>query len=263
MLLAGLTDSMPISRVECAPVATDSRLELSLIPRFDLRCDGSPVVLGRAPEQLIAFLALNPGPARREQVCATLWPAADGPHAAGGLRTALWRLRTVGVVRSSRTHIWLSRELVVDVHQVNDLVRRSLESTPTGRALAREAESLLAVAGGILTDYTADWVIEEREWFRQTWLQEMDRIGELLIDAGECSLAIRLALATARAEPLRESSHRLLVKAHANQGNLVEAMRAYRRYAVRLHRELNLQPSRLMRDLMACFLRESAVCEQP
>lgn len=237
------------------PATVDSQLELSLIPTFELRCNGAPAALPHTAAQLIAFLALNPGPMPRERVCATLWPAADGPQAA--LRTAIWRLRSVDVVRTSRTHLWLTRKLVVDVHRVYTCIRASLDSTLSGEALIRGAELLLAATGGILAGETAEWALDEQEWFRQEWLQAMDRVGERLIDAGHCGRAVQVAQAASRAEPLRESAHRLLVRVHTSQGNLIEAIRVYRRYADLLQRELDLQPSGIMRNLMASVLREN------
>ena len=254
--MAGLMSPNKAARSSRAvPVPASSLLELTLIPTFELRHDGGPIALPRTSAHLIAFLALNPGPVSRERVCATLWPAADGPQAA--LRTAIWRLRSVDIVRASRTHVWLSRKLIIDVHRVHSFIRSSFDSTLSGDALIRGAESLLAAAGGILADETADWALDEQEWFRQEWLQAMDRIGEGLIEAGHSGRAVQVALAASRAEPLRESAHRLLVRVHTSQGNLIEAIRAYQRYAELLHRQLRLQPSSLMRNLMASVLQEN------
>jgi DNA-binding SARP family transcriptional activator len=45
------------------------------------------------------------------------------------------------------------------------------------------------------------------------------------------------------AEPLRESAHRSLIKAHIAEGNLTEARRAYLAYRGLVQRELGVLPS--------------------
>jgi two-component SAPR family response regulator len=99
-----------------------------------------------------------------------------------------------------------------------------------------------------------DWVMAEREHFRQIRLQAMDRIGERLIEAGRWCEALQLGLAVTRTEPLRESGNRLLVQVHLMQGNVAEAIRQYRLYADLLKVEFNGCPSQALNDLLAPFL---------
>jgi DNA-binding SARP family transcriptional activator len=70
-----------------------------------------------------------------------------------------------------------------------------------------------------------------------------------LTSAGDYASAIQAALAAIRLEPLRESSHRCLIRTHLAEGNRSEAIRAYREYADRLERELGIDPSPLLREL--------------
>jgi DNA-binding SARP family transcriptional activator len=50
-------------------------------------------------------------------------------------------------------------------------------------------------------------------------------------------------------EPLRETAHRVVIRAHAAEGNLVEAHRQYRRFEDLLQRELGVAPSADIRAL--------------
>ena len=45
------------------------------------------------------------------------------------------------------------------------------------------------------------------------------------------------------AQPLRESAHRALLRAHLDQGNRREAVQLYRELALMLRRELGVAPS--------------------
>jgi DNA-binding SARP family transcriptional activator len=58
-----------------------------------------------------------------------------------------------------------------------------------------------------------------------------------------------VGLAGVEAEPLRESAHRAVIKAHLAMGNRAEALRQYKRYAEVIRRELNLEPSPDLRSL--------------
>ncbi len=70
---------------------------------------------------------------------------------------------------------------------------------------------------------------------------EADRFGE----------AIEAGLAAMKSEPLRESAHRALVRAHLAEGNPNEALAQYRRFKELLHDELRLAPSPKMEALIA------------
>jgi DNA-binding SARP family transcriptional activator len=62
---------------------------------------------------------------------------------------------------------------------------------------------------------------------------------------------VEAGLAAVRAEPLRESAHRTLVRAHLAEGNRFEANRQYHNCRRLLQAELGLEPSRGLRELIA------------
>ena len=53
------------------------------------------------------------------------------------------------------------------------------------------------------------------------------------------------------AEPLRESAHRAVVRAHLAEGNIVEAVRAYEAFRDLLAAELAVEPTVLMTQLIS------------
>ena len=70
-------------------------LEVRLLGQFDVRRDGSPVVIpSRAAQSLFANLVLTAGTAhRRERLAGLLWPDTTDENARKNLRHELWRLR--------------------------------------------------------------------------------------------------------------------------------------------------------------------------
>jgi DNA-binding SARP family transcriptional activator len=95
------------------------------------------------------------------------------------------------------------------------------------------------------------WVLDKRERFRQLRLHALEHLGELLFQADRISAAVQLGLVAVASEPLRESAHRWLVRAHLREGNVAEALLRYRTYAKLLARELQVRPSAALQELVA------------
>ncbi len=232
-------------------------VELKLIPDFELRCGGDLVTLTPATRRLVAFLALHARPVLRARASAELWLDVDPRHAAASLRSALWRLPARDIVGSSSSHVWLDPGVEVDLRRISQGTLLVLNSTPSEETLLALAHELIDVGDDVLTGWPDDWVDVERERFRQLRLQAMDRISEELVGCGRCLDALQVALAASSAEPLRESSHRVVMKVHLRQGNVSEAIREYRKYAELLRVELDGRPSQIMNDLLAPFVRRA------
>ncbi len=103
----------------------------------------------------------------------------------------------------------------------------------------------------LLPDWYEDWVLVERERFRQLRLHALEAMCRRLADAGSYALALEAGLAAVAAEPLRESAQRLVVGVHLAEGNLGEALRQYDRYARHLADACGATPSPAMSRLLA------------
>src|SRR5262249_1458676 len=199
---------------------------------------------------LLAFLALHRHPLMRVYVAGTLWIDSSERHANACLRTTLWRLRQPPdrrLVVASFSHVALAPEVSVDVTELYAVARRVL-NTSVGvlRVLHR-----LRTAGDVLPDSYEDWVIIERERFRQVRLHALEALSDALLAAGAHYGAIEAGLAAVEAEPLRESAHRAVIRAHLAEGNRSDAIRQYRIYRRSLADQLGLEPSEAMQALVA------------
>jgi len=81
-------------------------------------------------------------------------------------------------------------------------------------------------------------------------LEALERVASVLIERQCFGEALVAALAAVHTEPLRESCRRLVVAVHVAEGNLAEALRSYDEYRAMLWDELEIKPSRLMRQLI-------------
>lgn len=194
-------------------------------------------------KQLLAFVAVRRRRVERRQAAGALWPLGDEERAAGNLRSALWRLRRVGinVLAADKWSLVLRAEVLVDLHLMEQWATRLIEGRATEQDLT--ISPWVADALDLLPGFYDDWALMERERVRQRILHALEALSEKLAAAGRFANAVEAAMLATGAEPLRESAQRVLIKAHAAEGNVTEARRSYRAYQDLLHRELGVAPS--------------------
>jgi len=222
---------------------------LSLLNAFELRCDGRDVNLPVSAQRLVAFVALHGGPLLRVYVAGTLWLHASDERAGASLRSSLWRLNRAGlqIVEASSTHLRLAPEVDVDVQRASELARRLLDGAATDADLDSAEEEL---RGELLPDWYDDWLVFERERFRQLSLHALEALADRLVAAGRLGKALEVALAALAGEPLRESAHRTLIRVHLAEGNRGEALRQYELCRRLLQDRLGVEPSPQLDELI-------------
>ena len=227
---------------------TSARPRLALLNAFALYNGDGDVALLPA-QRLLAFLALQDRPVLREHVAESLWLDSNVDHASGSLRSALWKLRQPGceLLVVSRGRLQLAPHVEVDVHAATAWAHRIMR--PSTHEAAMDTSGF-AFRGDVLPDWYDDWIALERECFRQLRAQALETLCGRLTQAGRYGEATEAALAAIRAEPLRETAHRALMRVHLDQGNHAEALVQYHRFRRRLDCELGLTPSERMHDLL-------------
>jgi DNA-binding SARP family transcriptional activator len=224
------------------------RIELGLLGTFELRVAGNPVPLPMNGQRVLAFLALQGRALTRSFVAGSLWLDSTDDRALGSLRSALWRLNREGrLVESSSDQIALAARVEVDFAAAVVQARRLLDPECNECSMSDD----LRLHEDLLPDWYDDWVTLERERFRQLRVHALERLCERLIASGRFGEAIETGFVVARAEPLRESAHSILIRAHLAEGNRGEALAEYHRFRALLRHELGLAPSPEMVALVA------------
>jgi DNA-binding SARP family transcriptional activator len=232
---------------------TRAKVSLSLIRDFELRQDDAIVDIPPGSQRLVAFLALHAGPIRRSFVAGTLWPASTEARATANLRSALWRIAASvrgHIVDASSTHLWLQPGVEVDLTRIMNDAHDVLDRGVRGPSLVGATRELAAFGDDVLAGWYDEWVVMEQERFRTLRLHALDQLGEQLLAEHRHADALQAGLAAVRADPLRESAHRLLVRTHRAQGNVAAAIRQYLFYARLLAGELGARPSPAMEELV-------------
>jgi DNA-binding SARP family transcriptional activator len=224
------------------PEGSRSRdVRLDLLTGFELRCFGRPVEVPISAQRVLAFLAVHERPIQRSFVAGTLWSESTEERANGNLRSALWRLNRPGhrLVEGGGV-IRLAGDIVVDLRETTRAAHDLLDGTVTSEAFGF---GQLRLTGDLLPDWYDEWVLIERERFRQLRLHALETLCRQFAARHRFAQAIEAGLAAVASEPLRESAHRALIQAYLEEGNRAEAIRQYRRCGEVLRQELGIEPS--------------------
>lgn len=231
----------------CAPY------ELTLLGGFHLLHQDRPLQPGAPGARLLAFLALHgrTRPVPRARLAERLWEDSSGTQASARLRSVLWRLPRVDdrpLVSISASAVQLAEFVHVDLWRAeDDAGLLAQEQTPSPLAL-------IAFQTDLLPDWSEDWLMIEREAFRQTRLHALELTSEQLCRRGSYSAALQAALSAVACEPLRETAHRRVIEAHLAEGNHGEALRQYQSFRRLLAAQLGLPPTPAIRSLVAPLL---------
>jgi DNA-binding SARP family transcriptional activator len=222
---------------------------LSLLGAWRLSRAGHILSVGANGQRLFALLALR-GPCERSYAAGVLWPDRSESQAHGNLRATLSRLHRRGLaepLHCANGSLSLRHDMSVDVWSLTGTASAVLDGSSTGAGWP----TVRALAGDdLLVGWYDEWLLLERDRLRQMRLHALEALSGQLVAAGEMPAAVHAALAAVAVDPLRESAHQALIRAHLAEGNRVEALRQLARLRDVLREELGVEPSVRAVDLL-------------
>ncbi|WP_190989182.1 AfsR/SARP family transcriptional regulator [Pseudarthrobacter sulfonivorans] len=128
---------------------------------------------------------------------------------------------------TSGDRLYLTTCVKVDITQLRDQLDQWLsgEAPPVTTG---------ALSWDLLPSWYDDWLLIDRERQRQIRLHALERMSAWYVSAERFDSAIEAALQAIAGDPLRESAHRCLIRAHLAEGNVSEARRQVHSYAALL-----------------------------
>ena len=205
---------------------------LRLLDSFEVEKDGIAVQLTFSAQAVVSYLALR-GPTDRHRIASALWPDVERSQAGARLRTAIWRVQksSVALLRTTAERIGLA-EIEVDVDQLlNGAYRRVAQLPPRAQ-----------LWGELLPGWYDDWVIVERERFRERRVRALETLAERLLLDERYAASLEVAMACIAAEPLRELGHEIVARVHLAERNYSEAVRHIESYRRLLRAEIEDEP---------------------
>jgi DNA-binding SARP family transcriptional activator len=232
-------------------------LRINMLGELHVEVDGQPWLAptSRRACALLGYLALRPGPRRRSEVAAALWPDVLDSSARGSLRSAIWDLRRSlgdGLI-ATRLDVGLD-----DGAQLWTDVRAFAEALAAGR----HEEALALQRGPLLDGLDDEWAVAARDEFDDLADEATVALVDTAVARGDTETAITQARARVTDAPRDEAAVRALMSALAAAGERAAALAVYRRLADRLRRELGVAPAAATREL-AASLRSSPRRREP
>lgn len=224
-------------------------MSLGLLGGFELLLRGESVPLPTTARRLVAFLALATRPLARNYVSQSLWLEASERHADGNLRSALWKAGQLGAppIQLSGGQLALGPGVAVDYRRSVALARRLLHHPGSLKEQELNEE---AFTRDLLPDWYEEWVVVERERYRQLRLHALENLCLELVARRRFGQAVQAGLAAVVGEPLRESATLVLIRVYLAEGNAGEAIRQYDSFTRLLWSELRVSPSSAMREVV-------------
>ncbi|PDQ21628.1 SARP family transcriptional regulator [Mesorhizobium sanjuanii] len=216
------------------------RLEFQFLGFPEFRQNGKRVELGlRKAAALLIYLAEAGRPVAREVAATLLWPETDEEAARARLRRTLYKIRIAfgnEVITATGASLGLSVE--VD----SQAFEHACNVGPLDAAVDIYKGDYLA--GFSLPDCPEfeEWVFFRREALRSRLVQALERLVEAKIAGGEPRAGVVHATRLAELDPLSESAHRHLIRAHLAAGDRAAAERQIEACVRLLREELGVAP---------------------
>ena len=221
---------------------------IRLLPAFEVLRGGAALSLPSRAQRLIALLAISGGPVVRSSVAERLWPDVSEARACASLRGTLW-----GLSRAPWSPVVVGNEALGLGRMVEselEVARALAMSVIDGSHVPGDAACEQFLSADLLPGWSDEWLVVEREQYRQLRLHALDKLCLLHAQAGRFALAISAGLASVSSEPTRESAHRALIRAHLLEGNPSEAIRQYHVYMHVARAELGIEASPQLEGLL-------------
>ena len=216
---------------------------------------------GAKQQALLASLALNLGQApSRNKLINLLWGTRFDDQARQSLRQAISKLRK-SLNSDEAKVLWSNADQVgLDVGLVAiDTVDFERLSTQADFESLRAASELFS--GALLDDLHSseeefdEWIMAERTRLNEIACGVFDRLAEHFVKSGDTQAAIETAKRLIALDPLREPSHRQLMRILAQCGQRASAIRQYNSCRELLKSELEVEPEpetqRLLQEIRA------------
>ena len=216
---------------------------IALLGGFGLTTDAGVVTLSKDAQRLVAFLALESRPPRREQVAGALWRECSQIRSDGNLRTAIWRTRLAApglVTVPMAHHLALESGAECDISTMTSHAQSILSDA----ASCTDDDLLLTpFIAELLPGWYDEWVVAERERIRQLRLHALEAISERLLARFRVTDALEAAMTAVALDPFRDTARRCVIRVHLTEGNRAEALRYFESDRDLLRQELGIAPS--------------------
>lgn len=228
-----------------APAVHDQRT-ISIAVLGPLTIDGLSRRIKRAATyELLAYLALHPKGASRDELVEAIWPAQDPERT----RPRFWQ--SVTEARKAIGDAWLHEgeryqldrsKVRVDLDELDQLLTAASDDATSDASALERALALWRGEPLEGTDYL--WAEGERRSLSATLLDLLERVGRVRLAYGDARGALQMAEQAIALDQLHEPSWRLALQAEHALGLRESITRRYGDLTRSLDEQLGLEPTR-------------------
>ena len=237
-------------------------LQIRLLGRLSVRHAGERIegLESKKAQELLCYLLLHRDKAHhREALGSLLWPDCTLAQSKKYLRQSIWQLQVALDACGGRdAHLSVDNEwiqllesalLSLDVAKVDDASSMVAE----GLRLRDGDEDAVVAAidvyeGELLEGWYHEWCVFERACVHRKYLRLADCMMEHCLRSGDFARGREIGLKTLRFDRARETTHRLMMRLHAEEGDRTGAIRQYEWCTSLLAKDLGAGPSNETRE---------------
>jgi DNA-binding SARP family transcriptional activator len=248
-------------------------LEFRVLGPFAVVRDGVPLAIGgRRQRAFLALLVLHGGEVvSRDRLIDTLWGERTPPSAAHVLHVYASQLRSVldadVLVTRSPGYVLDAADDQIDLRRFErlfDAAQVALARGDAARACAFLDDADGLWHGTVLEDLAhEEFVQAEARRLEELRIAAAELRAEAAIARGPDGADMARLQALAVAQPSRERTHALLIRALAATGRQAEALDVYGRLRARLDEELGIEPGADLRAAHLAVLRQETTAPAP
>lgn len=234
-------------------------MDVRMLGTFEVRVDGIAVTAppGHRGVAVLRYVLSRPGhAASRDELLEEFWPDVEPGIARNRLQVAVSCVRralrevsnaSILEYRNGGYGIDPSIELDVDTERFEKTLahaRAAERAHDTASAMALYRRAVHLYRGDFASDAPYEqWTLLPRESLRLKYVDAMDHVSRMLLEAGRIDECIATAQRMLDVDPCREDAHRLLMRCYADQGRVHQALRQFELCRRVLDTTLEVAPS--------------------
>ncbi|CAM3315229.1 BTAD domain-containing putative transcriptional regulator [Kibdelosporangium persicum] len=238
-------------------------MQIRCLGDFSVEIDGRPVLHWRAGKarSLFQYLLVNRGRlVSAHRLREVLWPERDVSPQSSSLKVAMHAVRKmlaphdeITIEHDNGYYRLTTRDVRIDFE---DLARCASAARQAGDAAVPHHRRVVELySGEFLAGEHADWVVEHREWCKALVLHSLRQISADALRENDYLHAIEASKRILEIDPCAEGAYQTLMIMHARLGELGRVHSWYQLCARRLRAELDVEPTRLTRRILAGSMR--------
>jgi DNA-binding SARP family transcriptional activator len=229
-----------------------ARLRIRLLGPFTIEGVELPTGLRSSCKHLIAYLALHPRGAARDELIEALWPERDPKRGRQRLWQAISDARNLvgDAMAADDGHYTIDRHNVtVDVEQLEELIAQAdAADTPADQLPPLERARRL-FAGDPLSGWDQPWADGDIRRLRSIHAELLARAGHARLVTGDPHGALQAAEEGLKLDNLNETLWRLAMQAESRLGLRDSINQRYQRLRHQLDDQLGIEPETATRSL--------------